>query len=267
MPVISIITPVHTATSPFLGEAYHSLAAQQLPRDWEMQWLVQADGPVDLNQLPDEPWISTNTGRPGGAARARTLALARATGVLLRQLDADDLFPDPLVLSRDIRTLTNHPTVAWVVSPCLDLCADGSTTSGPYDPAPGPLAPGTLLKGLLDDRFPVMGTTVTLYTELARALGSWPALPYGQDVALSLNAEAVAPGWMQEQPGELYRQHTGQATRLRPAEERRIGLKSLADQAHALYRTGWVYRPPVDELHEDPGHGWGEDLRDPPLAV
>ncbi|MCX4827029.1 GltA [Streptomyces sp. NBC_01142] len=267
MPVISIITPVHAATATFLGEAYHSLAVQQLPPDWKMEWLVQADGPVDLKYLPDEPWISTDTGRPGGAARARTLALARATGVLLRQLDADDLLPDPLALSRDIHTLINNPTIAWVVSPCLDLLADGSTAPGPYDPAPGLIPPRTLLEGLLAERFPVMGTTVTLYTELARALGAWPALPYGQDVALCLNAEAVSAGWMQEQPGELYRQHPGQATLLRPAEERWIGLKALADQAQALHRTGWAYHPPVEDLHEDPGHGWDEDwLRYPPIA-
>lgn len=208
-----------------------------------MQWLVQADGPVDLKHLPDEPWISTDTGRPGGPARARTLALARAKGVLLRQLDADDLLPDPLTLTRDIRTLINNQTIAWVVSPCLDLHADGSTTPGPYDPAPGLLPPRTLLDGLLAQRFPVMGTTVTLYTELARALGAWPALPYSQDVALCLNAEAVSAGWMQKQPGELYRRHPGQATLLRPDQERRIGRKALADQAQALHRTGWAYRP------------------------
>ncbi|MGW3930389.1 GltA [Streptomyces microflavus] len=266
MPVISVITPVHPAAAGFISEAHHSLAGQQLPPGWTMEWLVQADGPVDLGNFPDEPWISTATGRPGGAARARTLALARANGVLLRQLDADDLLPDPLALARDVQTLIDNPAVAWVVSPCLDLRADGSTAPGPYDPAPGLLPPRALLDGLLAERFPVMGTTVTLYTELARALGAWPALPYGQDVALCLNAEAVSAGWMQEQPGELYRQHPGQATRLRPAEERWIGRKALADQARALRRTGWVYRPPVEDLQE--GLGQGEDvwLRNPPLA-
>lgn len=266
MPVISVITPVHPAAAGFLGETYHSLAGQRLPPYWSLQWLVQADGPVDLKHLPDEPWISTDTGRPGGPARARTLALARAKGVLLRQLDADDLLPDPLTLTRDIRTLINNQTIAWVVSPCLDLHADGSTTPGPYDPAPGLLPPRTLLDGLLAQRFPVMGTTVTLYTELARALGAWPALPYSQDVALCLNAEAVSAGWMQKQPGELYRRHPGQATLLRPDQERRIGRKALADQAQALHRTGWAYRPPAEDLREEPGHGEDDWLQDPPLA-
>ncbi|MFD6329226.1 GltA [Streptomyces niveus] len=266
MPVISVITPVHPAAAGFLGETYHCLAGQRLPPGWSLQWLVQADGPVDWKPLPDEPWISHHTGRPGGAARARTLALARAEGVLLRQLDADDLLPDPLALARDIHILINNPTLAWVVSPCLDLHADGSTAPGPYDPDAGPLPPRTLLDGLLAGRFPVMGTTVTLYTELARALGAWPALPYSQDVALCLNAEAVSAGWMQEQPGELYRRHPGQATLLRPAEERRIGGKALADQAQALHRTGWAYRPPVENLREDPGYGEDGRLRVPPLA-
>ncbi|MCX4681315.1 GltA [Streptomyces sp. NBC_01433] len=261
MPVISVITPVHPAAAGFVDETYHCLAGQRLPAGWSLQWLVQADGPVDLKHLPDEPWISTGTGRPGGAARARTLALARARGVLLRQLDADDLLPDPLTLARDIHTLIDNPTIAWVVSPCLDLRADGSTALGPYDPAPGLLPPRTLLDGLLAERLPVMGTTITLYTELARALGAWPALPYGQDVALSLNAEAVSAGWMQEQPGELYRQHPGQATLFRPAGERRIARKVLADQAQALHRTDWAYRPPAEVLREGPGHP-----KAPPLA-
>jgi glycosyltransferase involved in cell wall biosynthesis len=266
MPVISIITPVHPATAEFAGETYRSIAGQHLPSGWSVQWLVQADGPVDLRHLPEQPWISTGTGRPGGAARARTLALARATGVLLRQLDADDLLPDPLALARDIHILIDNPTIAWVVSPTLDLHPDGSTAPGPYDPAPGLLPPRTLLDGLLAERLPVMGTTVTLYTELARALGAWPALPYGQDVALCLNAEAVSAGWMQEQPGELYRRHPGQATLLRPAEERRIGRKALADQAQALRRTGWAYHPPVEDLGEDPGYAEEDWLRDPPIA-
>ena len=71
---------------------------------------------------------------------------------------------------------------------------------------------------------------------------------------------------MQKQPGELYRRHPGQATLLRPAEERRIGRKALADQTQALHRTGWVYRPPAEDLHEDPGQGEADWLQDPPLA-
>lgn len=242
MPLISVITPVHAGSAPFVRDAYGSLAEQRLPRGWRLEWLVQTDGPVNVD-LPPVPWISAGSGRLGGAAQARTLALTRASGVLLRQLDADDMLPDPQALARDIRVLSENPEFAWVVSPCLDLLPDGATAAGPYDPEPGRLAPRTLLDGLLADRFPVMGTTVTLYTELARALGAWPALPFAQDTALSINAEAVSAGWMQALPGELYRHHPGQATRQRTTAERSACIKALADQAEALHRTGWRYTP------------------------
>ncbi|MFD9793785.1 hypothetical protein ACFWXK_22890, partial [Streptomyces sp. NPDC059070] len=133
--------------------------------------------------------------------------------------------------------------LAWVVSPCLDLLPNGTTTRGPSDPTPGRLAPHILFDGLQSGRLPIMGTTVTLYTDLVRALGGWPALPFTQDAALVLNAEAVSPGWMQEQPGELYRQHPRQATRHRSEEERRICITSLTQHVEALRNLNWRYTP------------------------
>ncbi len=55
---------------------------------------MQEDGRTGkpLDAVPDAPWISKGAGRWGGAAQARTLGLARATGTLLRRVD--DLLPD-----------------------------------------------------------------------------------------------------------------------------------------------------------------------------
>src|SRR5207244_11358818 len=138
------------------------------PPGWSLQWVVQEDGTTGrpCAKLPDEPWISQGRGRAGGAARARTLGLARVNGVLVRALDADDMFPDPQTLARDIEALAANPDLGWTVAPCLDLHPDGTLVPGPYDPPPGRLRPGLLADGLRKDALPVMGTTATYYPEL-----------------------------------------------------------------------------------------------------
>ncbi|TDC38857.1 GltA [Actinomadura sp. KC345] len=248
MPVITVVTPVHDGGDTFLGDTFACLSSQSLPHGWGMQWLLQEDGQTGrpLEKVPDTSWISKGSGRRGGAAWARTMALPRAEGALLRCLDADDLLPDAHTLARDIEVLTERPDVGWVAAPCLDLMPDGSLRPGPNDPEPGPLPPRALLDGLIDDACPVMCTTVTLHTDLVRAIGAWPALPAAEDMALPLAAEAVSPGWMQEEPGELYRKHPDQTTAtpeyLDPTEfdtRKRV----LIDHAEALHRTGWRWTP------------------------
>ena len=105
MNTISVITPVHAPSLPHPADA--SLAGQEL-HGWEWQWIVQEDGQAGIlkGHLPDDPRISTGQGRPGGPGVARTLALARADGVLVKVLDADDLLT-PGVLARDIAVLAN----------------------------------------------------------------------------------------------------------------------------------------------------------------
>lgn len=184
---------------------------------------------------------------------ARTLALARVHGVLLRALDADDLLPEG-ALARDIETLTTHRELGWCVSACLDLLPDGTLTPGPHDPPAGPLPPGVLAQGLKEGKLQVMGTTLTAYTDLVRAVGGWMALP-SEDVALLVTCEAVAKGWFIDQPGEIYRKWSGQQSAnpdLHKQLSNRTHHEVLVARADALRRAGWRWHPDTPEREVRP---------------
>ncbi|WP_414170900.1 glycosyltransferase (plasmid) [Streptoverticillium reticulum] len=251
MPIITVITPVHDGGDAYLPETYESIKAQILPAGWSLQWVIQEDGEEGRalarhQELLSQPWISTGCGRPGGAARARTMGLLRAEGELIRTVDADDLLPDPKVLARDIRVLTEHPELGWVTARCLDLMPDGTLLAGPNDPTPGRLPQRHLLDGAIGEGLPVMGTTSTIRTVIVRALGGWPALPGYEDAALLLAAEAVSDGWMQDEVGELYRKHEGQSTKkagYKNRDERNARVQAAIERAEELYRMGWRWSP------------------------
>ncbi|MFG2138993.1 GltA [Streptomyces sp. NPDC048650] len=250
MPIFSVITPVFDGGDAYLAETYESVASQRLPKGWSLQWLVQEDGRTGkpFDRLPDRPWISKGAGRAGGAARARTLALHRAEGLLTRALDADDLFPDEATLARDIEALAANPDLAWTVAPCLDLYPDGRRVPGPCDPEPGRLTPGFLADGLRQGAMPVMGTTATIYTELIELHGGWPAIPAFEDGGPLLAAEAVSEGWMQEKPGEIYRKHPAQSTadpEHSEEDEQAVRMAIVLGRADALRSLGWRYQPKV----------------------
>ncbi|SOJ56976.1 hypothetical protein MSIMFB_04454 [Mycobacterium simulans] len=150
MQIFSVVTPVFDGGDTYLMETYESIACQRLPEGWAVQWLVQEDGKTGkpLDRLPNKPWVSKGVGRTGGAACARTLALYRAEGVLMRALDADDLFPDEYTLARDVEALAANPDLGWTVAPALDLYPEGRIVPGPCDPPPGRLPSGFLAEGL-----------------------------------------------------------------------------------------------------------------------
>jgi len=248
MPKITVLTPVHEGGDGYIAELHECLASQRLPEGWEVEWVLQEDGRTGrpLASVPDAPWISKGVGRWGGAAQARTMGLARATGSLLRCVDADDLLPDSETLARDIDVLTSNPTYGWTVAPCLDLFPDGRRAPGPYDPDPGPLAPGALLDGAKRGEMPVMGTTLTARTDVVRLVGGWPAIPAFEDAAIVLFCEAVSSGWMQRLPGEIYRKHEGQHTAslaYHDAEETQLRQQIVLDRAEALHASGWRWTP------------------------
>jgi len=247
MPTVSIITAVLDGADDHLNETHQSLTEQQMPPGWTWQWVVQEDGQTGrpLNKLPPDPRISTGMAQRARAATARTLALGRATGELIRTLDADDLLP-PGALHRDITTLCDHPDTAWCVCAALDLLPDGSLKPGPRDPQAGPLPPGYLANGERHGILAVIGTTLCTYTQLVRALGGWQALPTNEDIALLLAAEAVANGWMIATPGLYYRRWTGNTTQhidkihpTAPSPPRTV----ILDRVNALQATGWRWSP------------------------
>ncbi len=243
--IISVVTPVYDGGDAYLLETYESVRAERerLPEGWDLQWLVQEDGTTGnpLSRLPNESWISTGMSSKGGAGAARTMALPRAKGELVRALDADDLFTAG-ALAREITAMGDHPDMGWCVSAGLDLLPDGSTVPGPYDPPEGPLTYEALLAAYDANRFPVMAQQVTVRKPLLMAVGAWPALPAWETVAAVLLCAAVSDGWMIATPGGYYRKHSAQTTAQADYADT-VDAYHLRDvvraQAEALHATGW----------------------------
>ncbi|MEU0054684.1 glycosyltransferase family A protein [Streptomyces sp. NPDC006309] len=243
--IISVVTPVYDGGEAYLRETYDSVRAERerLPQGWDLQWLVQEDGTTGrpIKTLPSEPWISPGMAERGGAGAARTSALPRAAGDLVRALDADDVIL-PGGLAREITALEDHPEAGWCVSAGVDLLPDGSTAVGPYDPPEGPLTYESLLSAYDADAFPVLAQHLTARKSLLLAVGAWPALPAWETIATVLCCAAVSDGWMIATPGGVYRKHPGQTTaqadysEVAGVEDLRVIVRA---QAEALRATGW----------------------------
>ncbi|MEU8215662.1 glycosyltransferase [Micromonospora taraxaci] len=213
--LVSVITPVHAPSIEHLAGAYESLAKQEMPDGWDWEWLVQEDGQTGalVDALPDDPRISLGTGRPGGPGVARTLALSRVSGQLIKVLDADDQLT-PGALARDIAAFDAHSQIGWTTSRVLDLLPDGSTAGWDKDPAGGVIDRGSVLTfwKANEYRASVHPATLCLRRDLVFALGGWMALPASEDTGLLLAANAVTAGYFTREYGLLYRKWPGQVT-------------------------------------------------------
>ncbi len=244
--LVSVITAVHPPSLPYLAAAHASLVAQRMPAGWSWEWLRQEDGPTGATVGDEDPRTSAGTGRKGGPAIARNLALARARGALIRVLDADDVLT-PGALARDIGALMSHPDANWATSRALDLTPDGSTKFPPAARPDGPLSDGPLRGADVVRYFQEHGyrllvhpATLCVRRDMLVALGGWMALPGGEDTGLLLAAAAISDGYFTDEPGLLYRKHDAQATaasdwstsldwhaRMRLTEARTIALRHI----------------------------------------
>lgn len=243
--IVSVITAVHAPAARHLGDAYRSLLHQELPDGWRWQWVIQEDGETDVTAayVPDDPRISFAQGRRGGPGVARTLALSRAEGQLVKVLDSDDMLT-PGSLARDVAVLTGHPDIGWTTCRVLDLLPDGSTAGFDLDPPAGPIERGAVLAHWLahDYRAQVVPGVLCMRRELVLALGGWMALPASEDTGLLVALSAVSRGWFTGEVGLMYRKWPGQATQqvahTHPAE-RAARMAVIAARARALADLGW----------------------------
>lgn len=215
MRTISVITPVYDPDPAFLTDAYASVMSQELPEGWQLEWIVQEDGNTGVAEriLPVDDRISFGGGRHGGVALTRNLALGRATGELVKNLDNDDMML-PGVLARDIDVLTQNPDVMWTTSRVLDLYPDGTTVGFDNDPAEGRLEPGFVVDHWRahDFRLPVHPTTICIRRQLVVALGGWMGVPGSDDTGMLVAASVMTTGWFHGEAGLLYRKHAAQET-------------------------------------------------------
>ena len=215
MAIISVITPVFEPVAEHLLAAYESLCDQAIPVGWEWEWLVQEDGRADEAKkiLPEDPRIKLGSGRHLGTAMTRNLALSRAEGSLIKNLDQDDILAAG-VLARDISVLSTHEEIEWTTSRVLDLMPDGSTVGFEDDPAPGALPAGEVHEywRTHDFRASVHPTTVCIRRDLIEALGGWMAVPGSEDTGMLIAASVASTGYFHAEVGLLYRKWHGQVT-------------------------------------------------------
>lgn len=247
--LISVITPVYNPEPEHLKAAYESLLEQKLPDDWEWEWVLQEDGTTGAvrDLLPDDPRIRFDAGRHNGVAITRNLALARARGSYVKNLDHDDVLTDGVV-ARDISVLSSDSEVHWVTSRVLDLLPDGSTVGFPDDPPAGKLAPGVVVEHWRSHNFrlPVHPTTICIRRPLAVALGGWMAVPGSDDTGLLVAASVVSTGYFNPEVGLLYRKWPGQVTasseHTEPVEWN-LRMSLISERADALARL-WATSVP-----------------------
>ena len=247
--VISVVTPAYRPVPEYLTAAYDSLRAQDLPGGWEWQWVVQEDGQSGeaARILPDDPRISPGSGRRAGEPTTRNMCLSRATGELIKVLDADDQLT-PGALAREIEVLSDYPEIGWTTAAVLDLLPDGSTLGFDFNPASGPIECGEILRFWRshDYRSNVHPATLCLRRRLVTALGGWMALPASGDTGLLIAANTISTGYFIPDIGLLYRKWPGQMTsqaahsqptewaaRMAIIEERAAALAFLWEQAQA----------------------------------
>jgi Glycosyl transferase family 2 len=214
--VISVITAAQVPSVRYLHEAYESLVAQDLPTGWSWEWLLQEDGQTGAvaTAVPDDPRISVGSARPGGPGVTRTMAMARAKGELVRNLDADDKLL-PGAIARDIMVLTERPTVGWTTSRLLNWLPDGKIASWMHqNPDEGILTRGTILESWRSNNWflPIHPVTICIRRDLLFALGGWMALPSAEDTGLLIAASVATDGYFINEPSLLYRNHLHQMT-------------------------------------------------------
>lgn len=239
MPAISIITPTYQHEPEYLLAAFESLKDQELPDGWEWEWVVQQDGKGETSAiLPPDSRIKIQVNRHAGVAITRNLALARTVGVLVKNLDQDDVLT-PGSLARDISAFVENPAIQWTTSRALDLLPDGSTAGFDGDPEPGRLEPGMVVEQWRAHNFrlPVHPTTICIRRQLAVALGGWMAIPGSDDTGLLIAASVVDPGYFIGEVGLLYRKWPGQesasAAHADPTE-RNARMSLISERADAL---------------------------------
>ncbi|MBD3550005.1 glycosyltransferase [Streptomyces sp. JV180] len=216
MKMLSILTAVHPGALPYLGSAYASLDSQVMPDGWTWEWCIQEDG-ADVGArealpAPDDPRIRIGSSRKGGPAVARTMALARSSGEMIKVLDADDELTAG-ALARDIGALTAHPRIGWTTSRVLDLMPDGSLLGFEGDPPAGLIERGAVLTHWRQHRrAQVHPATLCMRRDLVVLLGGWMALPASEDTGLLTALSVLSEGYFTPEPGLRYRKHSGQST-------------------------------------------------------
>jgi len=256
MPLLSILTATHAQPDSYLPETAASVAVQDLPAGWELEWIVQEDGasPAAGDLLAQMPHVRYEANHAQlGPAVTRNLALARARGSLVQLLDHDDLLL-PGALATLIPLFLEHP-IHWAVGQADDLLPDGTRRSYRSALPYGAIAPGLVNQWATahEANWPIHCAGLMLRTTTLRALGGWIAAPSDDDIVMFAAVSQITTGYNEPTLTWLYRQHANQIHRsstwqARSAHGRRIALqRATAAEAAQLNLPA----PPLDDPDSD----------------
>ena len=216
MPLLSILTAAIGERPGLIAETGKSLADQELPDGWELEWVVQEDGPDPslapvIERFPFARYAAH--GERLGIAMTRNLGLTRVGGELVQGVDCDDLIlPGGLAIA--VEAFRAYPRIHWVSAQADDLLPDGTRVV--FEPylRPGIVEPG-VVGAFVEERdlVPIACPGLMMRTATMRALGGWAANPRWDDTALFVALAELAPGYVTPEVTWLYRQHTGQTSR------------------------------------------------------
>jgi glycosyltransferase involved in cell wall biosynthesis len=216
MPLLSILTAAVAERAGLIAEVGDSLATQQLPDGWALEWIVQEDGP--------DPGLAEVIGRFSfaryaahgewlGIAVTRNIGLTRVSGELVQSVDSDDLIL-PGGLATAVEAFAAFPGIHWVSGQADDLLPDGTRVV--FEPylAPGLVEPGVVGAFIEErDMVPIACPGLMMRTTTVRAMGGWAANPRWEDTALFVALAELTPGYVTPEVTWLYRQHDGQTSR------------------------------------------------------
>jgi len=213
MPLLSIVTAAHAGRADFLPSTGKSVASQELPPGWELEWLVQEDGAephlAEIVETVPQARYHAN-GQQRGIADTRNLALSRARGDLVRTLDSDDLLL-PGALAGPIERFAEHPELHWVATRPKYLDRDGTWFTYFLLLPTGIVRPGVVGDYLMQHRMcPLHCAGLTMRTASVRALGGWAANPRTEDIELLAALSELTPGYLESEESWIYRMHDGQ---------------------------------------------------------
>ncbi len=215
MPLLSVLTAAHAGRAELLTEAGNSVAAQQLPPGWELEWIVQEDGVApELERVVKQFPFARHAANQEqlGIAMTRNVALSRVDGSLAHVLDSDDLLL-PGALAVALAAFEAHPEVHWVAAQADDLLPDGTRRSFALEWPAGLVAPGAF-GSYVEERgeLPVHCAGLTLRPGIVRAVGGWTANPRSEDTAMMVAVSELTPGYITPEVTWLHRWHDTQST-------------------------------------------------------
>jgi glycosyltransferase involved in cell wall biosynthesis len=244
MPLLSVLTAAIGEWAAYVAEAGESLAAQNLPAGWELEWVVQEDGPdpVLAEVVGRFPFARHEaSGRRLGTSATRNLALVRSRGSLLHLLDCDDLLL-PNGLAVPIAAFDAHQDIHWAVGQALNLMPDATRVAfEPVSPT-GYVKAGVVGDYVLADGesfLPFLPNTLTYRSATVRAMGGWSATANGEDTMLLVAVTELAPGYHSPEVTWLWRQHDRQTSRNAEWEAQlRPGVELIRQRVRALRELG-----------------------------